>query len=156
MVMNFFKLGVVALFVTVGLMAAESEADLKAGERTGAAQIIHRADVIPDRATNAAARGGLFPLYSSAEARLNYFEVTARTAMHFHPDADHRLYVLEGKVVITCGTNTTTNTVGDFIVIPRGVRHSYNVPAKGDRALMLTFDAPPYDSRKTVNVETAR
>jgi quercetin dioxygenase-like cupin family protein len=72
--------------------------------------------------------------------------------MHFHPDADHRLYVLEGKIVVTCGTTTTTNGVGDFIVIPRGVRHSYNVPAPGDRALLLTFDAPPYDPAKTVNI----
>ena len=156
MVMNFLKFGTVALFAAAELLAAEWDADLKAGERIGAAQIIHRADVVPDRSTNGPARGGLFPLYSSAEARLNYFEVTSRTGMHFHPDADHRLYVLEGKVVIMCGTNTTTNTVGDFIVIPRGVRHSYNVPGKGDRALMLTFDAPPYDPKKTVSVEAAK
>ena len=44
---------------------------------------------------------------------------------------------------------------GDFIIIPKGVRHSYDVPAKGDRALLLTFDAPPYDPRKTVNLESA-
>src|SRR5437868_2952493 len=85
-------------------------------ERSGAATIIHRADVAPERSTNAAPRGGLWPLYSSTEARMNYFEVMAPTPMHFHPDADHRLYVLEGMVVITCGTNTTTNGVGDFII----------------------------------------
>ena len=28
--------------------------------------------------------------------------------------------------------------------------------AKGDRALLLAFDAPPYDPRKTVNVEPAQ
>ena len=125
-------------------------------ERDGVAQIIHRAEVVPDRATNASSRGGLWPLYSTPEARLNYFEVTGRTSLHFHPDADHRLYVLEGKVLVTCGTNTTTAIVGDFIVIPRGVRHCYDTPAKGDRALLLTFDAPPFDPRKTVNIETTR
>jgi mannose-6-phosphate isomerase-like protein (cupin superfamily) len=123
-------------------------------ERDGAATIIHRASVVPDRATNASPRGGLWPLYSTPEARLNYFEVAGRTSLHFHPDAEHRLYVLEGKVLVTCGTNTTTAVVGDFIVIPRGVRHCYDVPAKGDRALLLTFDAPPFDPRKTVNIET--
>ena len=60
--------------------------------------------------------------------------------------------MLEGKVLVTAGTNTTTASVGDFIVIPRGVRHCYDVPAKGDRALMLTFDAPPFDPHKTVNI----
>jgi quercetin dioxygenase-like cupin family protein len=123
-------------------------------ERDGKATIIHRADVIPDRATNNAARGGLWPLYSTAEVRMNYFEVTGRGPMHFHPDTEHRLYVLEGKVSVTVGTNTTVAMAGDFIVIPRGVRHCYDVPAKGDRALLLTFDAPPYDPRKTVNVES--
>ena len=123
-------------------------------ERDGGARITHRADVVPDRSNNTAARGGLWPLYSSADARMNYFEVAGRTPLHFHPDAEHRLYVLEGQVLVTCGTNATKATVGDFIVIPRGVRHCYDVPAKGDRALLLTFDAPPFDPRKTVNLES--
>jgi mannose-6-phosphate isomerase-like protein (cupin superfamily) len=125
-------------------------------EQNGTATIIHRASVVPDRSTNSATRGGLWSLYSTREARLNYFEVTGRTSLHFHPDAEHRLYVLEGKVLVTCGTNTTTAIVGDFIVIPRGVRHCYDVPAKGERALLLTFDAPPFDPRKTVNLETTK
>jgi quercetin dioxygenase-like cupin family protein len=76
--------------------------------------------------------------------------------MHFHPDADHRLYVLEGRIVVTCGTVTTTNTPGDFIIIPRGVRHSYDVASVGERALLLTFDAPPFDPKKTVGVTAAK
>ena len=122
-------------------------------ERDGTAAIIHRADVVPAAATNSPARGGLWPLYATPEARLNYFAVTGRTPLHFHPDAEHRLYVLEGKLLVTAGINTTTAAVGDFIVIPRGVRHCYDVP-KGERALLLTFDAPPFDPRKTVNIES--
>lgn len=143
------KAVVLALFCTV--LAGAADTNLLPGEREGSATVIHRADVVPAESTNAPPRGGLWPLYSSPEARLNYFAVTGRTPMHFHPDADHRLYVLEGKIVVTCGTTTTTNGVGDFIVIPRGVRHSYNVPGPGDRALLLTFDAPPYDPAKTVS-----
>ena len=149
-------LSVCALLVgIVGRIAAAagSNATRHTDERDGAAKIIHRADVVPDRSTNGAARGGLWPLYATPEARLNYFEVTGKTPLHFHRDAEHRLYVLEGKLLVTCGTNTTTTTVGDFIVIPRGVRHCYDVPAKGDRALLLTFDAPPFDPRKTVSLE---
>jgi mannose-6-phosphate isomerase-like protein (cupin superfamily) len=139
------------------IVAADSGPSLQSGERAGAAIIIHRADVIPDRSAEGAGagRGHLWPLYATPEVRMDYFEVTGPGQMHFHPDADHRLYVLEGKVVVTAGTNTTTATAGDLIVIPRGVRHRYDVPAPGDRALLLTFDAPPYDPRKTVRVQSA-
>ena len=117
----------------------------------GSAVIKHQADVVKDRGL-----GGhhLWPLLSSPEARINYFEVTGRGSLHYHPDADHRLYVLEGSVLIICGKSTTTCAVGDFIIIPKGVPHCYDVPAKGGRALLLTLDAPPYDSMKTVNLET--
>ena len=125
-------------------------------ERDGTATIIHRADVVRDRAASNAAPMRLWPLHATAESRMNYVEVTGRSGLHFHPDADHRLYVLEGSVVVTAGTNTTTATVGDLIIIPKGVRHCYDVPAKGGRALLLTFDAPPYDPRKTVNIESSR
>ena len=119
------------------------------GEREGAATVLHRDDVLHDR-------GGekhLWPLLNTPEARVNYFEVTSRGALHYHPDADHRLYVLEGTVLVTCGVTTTKCTAGDFIIIPRGVRHCYDVTAPGEKALLLTFDAPPYDPKKTVNVE---
>src|SRR5262245_16773772 len=87
-------------------------------ERDGSAIIIHRADVLRDRDTDAR---HLWPLYSNTDVRLNYFEVTGRSGLHFHPDADHRLYVLEGNLAVTVGTNTVNATVGDFIVIPKGV-----------------------------------
>ena len=116
-------------------------------ERDGSATILHRADVVRTDGRH------LWSLYSSPEARMNYFEVVGHTPLHFHPDADHRLYVLEGKLVLTVGTNTQTAGPGDFIVIPKGVRHSYDVPATGEHALLLTLDAPPYDPRKTVNLE---
>jgi quercetin dioxygenase-like cupin family protein len=122
-------------------------------ERDGAATLIHRADIVRDRSTNSTAAMRLWPLHSTPEARMNYVEVSGRSSLHFHPDADHKLYVLEGKVVVIAGTNTTTAAVGDLIIIPKGVRHCYDVPAKGERALLLTFDAPPFDPRKTVNLE---
>ncbi|HXT41767.1 MAG TPA: cupin domain-containing protein [Candidatus Angelobacter sp.] len=147
-IFNPILLGLLAILAVAA--GGEAPPARGSGETDGAATIIHRADVLRDRG---ASGKHLWPLYSSAEARLNYFEVTRRSALHFHPDGDHRLYVLEGSVVVNAGTNTTIATVGDFIVIPRGVRHSYDVPAKGDRALLLTFDAPPYDPRKTVNLE---
>jgi quercetin dioxygenase-like cupin family protein len=135
----------VACFLGLCLVTAdETRSSL---ERGGDATIIHKSDVVPADGKH------LWSLYSSPEARMNYFEVTGRTGLHFHPDADHRLYVLEGELLLTAGTNTTTAKSGDFIVIPKGVRHSYDVPQGGGRALLLTFDAPPYDPAKTVNLE---
>ena len=92
-------------------------------------------------------------MLSTPDARMNYVEVAGRSTLHFHPDADHKLYVLEGRVIVIAGQNTNVATVGDLIIIPKGVRHCYDVPAKGERALLLTFDAPPYDARKTVQLE---
>ena len=133
--------------------AAEPAAERRPDERDGVATLIHRADVVRDRLTNDIAQMRLWPLYSTPEARMNYVEVAGRTGLHFHPDADHKLYVLEGNVLVTAGTNTSIAKVGDLIIIPKGVRHRYDVPAQGDRALLLTFDAPPYDPRKTVNLD---
>ena len=149
-----FCLGALALLTMLSIGAGDKASPaLAAGERAGVADIIHGREILRDREANRAAGRHLWPLYASAEARMNYFEVTGPSPLHFHPDADHRLYVLEGKLAVTVGTNTTTATVGDLIVIPKGVRHRYDVPAKGERALLLTFDAPPYDPRKTVNLE---
>jgi quercetin dioxygenase-like cupin family protein len=145
---------VVLILSALSSAADDRQADRHPDERDGAATIIHRSDVIRNRGTNGgnSAPMRLWPLLSTPEARMNYVEIAGPSSLHFHPDADHRLYVLEGSVVVTAGTNTTTATAGDLIIIPKGVRHSYDVPAKGDRALLLTFDAPPYDPRKTVNI----
>src|SRR5580765_8289019 len=97
-------------------------AELEPGERSGNATILHRADIISERSNNSGPMR-LWSLHSTSEARMNYVEVSGRSGMHFHPDADHRLYVLEGKVVVFAGTNQTTARPGDLIVIPRGVRH---------------------------------
>jgi quercetin dioxygenase-like cupin family protein len=140
------------LLALVVFTARADDAPKPEGEREGAATILHRDEVLKDR-------GGvrhLWPLLATPEARVNYFEVAGRGPLHFHPDADHRLYVLEGTVLVTCGTETTTCTAGDFIVIPRGVRHCYDVAKPGERALLLTLDAPPYDPKKTVNVEPGK
>ena len=144
---------VITLLVATTVMAAEKAIEPHPQEVQGSAQIIHRADVIKGAETKAAGPMRLWPLHSTPESRMNYVEVTGRSGLHFHPDADHKLYVLEGRLLVTAGTNSTIARAGDLIIIPKGVRHSYDVPSKGDRALLLTFDAPPYDPKKTINVE---
>ena len=153
--LRFTPLILLAFFLISSATAAEEPVPARhPEERDGAATLIHRADVIRDRGTNSGAAMRLWPLHSTADSRMNYVEVTGCSSLHFHPDADHKLYVLEGKVAVTAGTNTTIATVGDLIIIPKGVRHCYDVPTRGERALLLTFDAPPYDPRKTVQLES--
>src|SRR5437879_4210535 len=101
---------IILLLLRCAVIAEDSPSGRRPQERAGTATIIHRAEVIHESGTNAADRAHLWPLYSTPEVRMNYFEVTGRGDLHFHPDADHRLYVLEGKVVVTAGTNTTTAT----------------------------------------------
>jgi quercetin dioxygenase-like cupin family protein len=151
---HLFATAIIAFCSLAG--AADIDSSRHPDERDGAAIIIHRSDVIHDRSTNNAGPMRLWPLHSTPEARMKYVEVTGRSGLHFHPDADHKLYVLEGQLVVTAGTNTATAIAGDLIIIPKGVRHCYDVPAKGQRALLLTFDAPPYDPRKTVNLESPK
>jgi len=138
------------------IRADETDSSRHPDERDGTATVIHRSDVIHQGSTNSSGPMRLWPLHSTPEARMNYVEVTSRSGLHFHPDADHKLYVLEGHVVVIAGTNAITAVTGDLIIIPKGVRHCYDVLAKGDRAFLLTFDAPPYDPRKTVNLEPAK
>jgi quercetin dioxygenase-like cupin family protein len=141
---------VVATFC--GSTGGQQRVELASGERPGQATIIHGAEILAQRSTNNSAPMRLWPLRATAESRMNYVEVSGRSGMHFHPDADHKLYVLEGRVLVVAGTNETVAKPGDLIIIPRGVRHCYDVPVKGEKALLLTFDAPPFDPRKTVSV----
>jgi quercetin dioxygenase-like cupin family protein len=151
-----YLFAVVHLATSSIIEAADTYSSRHPDERDGTAIIIHKSEVIRDRSTNNSGPMRLWPLHSTPEARMNYVEVTGRSGLHFHPDADHKLYVLEGHVLVIAGTNAITAVAGDLIIIPKGVRHCYDVPAKGERALLLTFDAPPYDPRKTVNLEPAK
>src|ERR1051325_8616369 len=118
------KFPLLLLFAICALIAQDQSVPQKhPGEMDGTATILRRADIIRDRTTNSSAPMRLWPLFSSKEARMNYVEVAGRSGLHFHPDADHKLYVLEGKLLVIAGTNTIPATSGDLIIIPKGVRH---------------------------------
>ena len=155
--MSVAKFATLLLLGATPLSAAETLLPVRhPQEIDGAARIIHKADIISSQQGTNGGPMRLWPVHSTSESRMNYVEVTGRTSLHFHPDADHKLYVLEGELLVTCGTNTTPARVGDLIIIPRGVRHCYDVPNGGGRALLLTFDAPPFDPQKTVNLENKK
>src|SRR5437899_10528123 len=95
----------------------ESAVKLHPQEVQGTAQIIRREDVIKDAETNSRGPMRLLPLHSTPQSRMNYVEVTGRSGMHFHPDADHKLYVLEGTLLTVPATNRMTPKARDLIII---------------------------------------
>jgi mannose-6-phosphate isomerase-like protein (cupin superfamily) len=81
-------------------------------------------------------------------------ELTGTLPMHFHPDGVHRMYVVEGRMRMTIGKETMEMGVGDYMMIPRGVRHKVERLGKG-KAYFATVDTPPIDPKKIVWLEPA-
>ena len=84
--------------------------------------------------------------------RINLVEMSGELALHKHPDADHSLMVLEGKVRAQIGEKMIEAEKGDFISIPANVPHKYWSLTK--TTLLVSMDAPYYDPKKTVSLES--
>jgi quercetin dioxygenase-like cupin family protein len=83
-----------------------------------------------------------------------FVEVTGTIPMHFHPDGVHRMYVLEGKLRCTIGKETMVMGPGDYMLIPRAVRHK--IAKEGDAtAYFVTVDSPPINPKNNVWLEPA-
>jgi len=83
-----------------------------------------------------------------------FVEVNGTIPLHFHPDGVHRMYVLEGRLRCTLGETTMMMDPGDFMLIPRGVRHRIERVGT-EKAYFVTVDTPPIDPRKNVWLEPA-
>jgi quercetin dioxygenase-like cupin family protein len=58
---------------------------------------------------------------------------------HVHPDEEQCLYMLDGAIEVTCGDVTRAIGPGAFVVMPRGVPHSFVVTGEhGARFLSIT------------------
>lgn len=62
------------------------------------------------------------------------------TPMHFHPDVDEVLYVLEGEIVLNADGNEHVVGVGGFTFAPRGCAHAFAVTS--ERARLLCIQTP--------------
>ncbi len=92
-------------------------------------------------------------LLRSKESRTNMVEMRGRLALHTHPDARHGLMVLKGRVRLFAGGKHIELGPGDFISIPAGLPHGYDLVNKGVPALLVSSDGPAYDPAKTVSLE---
>lgn len=95
-------------------------------------------------------------LDATSHARTNLVEMKGELPYHVHPDAEHTLLVLRGRVCAWTGTEAHVLDEGDYISIPAGIPHKYEVvPVTGadsETALLLSFDAPAYDPEKSEKV----
>jgi quercetin dioxygenase-like cupin family protein len=60
---------------------------------------------------------------------------------HHHDDEEQCIYMLAGKLDLVCGDVECVVSPGAFVVLPRGVPHSFVVGAEGARFLNLTTPA---------------
>jgi quercetin dioxygenase-like cupin family protein len=119
---------------------------------SGAAQplVLRQAELMAGRpALQVPGEVRVWPMRRDAHSRTNLVEFSGRSPLHSHPDADHTLMVLQGTVWVRAGAEEVKLEVGDFISIPPLLPHAYWVQP-GTKALLVSFDAPPYDEKKTV------
>ena len=83
--------------------------------------------------------------------RINLVEMSGELSLHKHPDAEHSLMVLEGRVRVKIGEDQIEIGEGDFISIPANVPHKYW--SLTEKAKLVSMDAPYYDPKKTVALE---
>jgi mannose-6-phosphate isomerase-like protein (cupin superfamily) len=75
---------------------------------------------------------------------------------HLHRGEEEAFYVLEGELTVTCGDRTWTAAPGAFVLLPRGIPHTFAVSDAGP-AKLLQITAPAQFERFAAEVgEPAR
>jgi len=66
------------------------------------------------------------------------------TKLHTHEVSDHFVYILKGRGEVRLGDKKETVTVGDLILIPKGLPHSILKAGSGE-FVFLAISSPPLD-----------
>ena len=53
--------------------------------------------------------------------------VGSSSALHVHDTLDDTWYILEGEMIVTCGSDTLAVGGGHWLSMPRGVPHTFRV-----------------------------
>jgi quercetin dioxygenase-like cupin family protein len=78
---------------------------------------------------------------SGGETYYARFPAGSRFELHWHSHAEYAV-VLRGKVTHTLGTQSTSLTAGDYVIIPAKTNHAWQVDASGDAFLLMRRDGP--------------
>jgi mannose-6-phosphate isomerase-like protein (cupin superfamily) len=142
--------GLAAITAAISGDAFAAEASDAAPPTTGPASlkptIVHTHELMEKEP-----KKNLWTLHQSATSRSNLVRMHGPGVRHFHPDAEHSLYVISGTVKATVADEKFTLTAGDYINIPAGVPHGYDATGP-EPALLVSMDAPAYDPAKTVRL----
>jgi quercetin dioxygenase-like cupin family protein len=112
--------------------------------------VLRRSEVMSRTPDSAHASARVWTMRRTEHSRTNLVEMSGKLSYHAHPDAEHTLLVLSGRVCAFSGNEAILLEEGDYISIPRGAPHKYETLT--DKALLLSFDAPAYDPAKTIKV----
>jgi quercetin dioxygenase-like cupin family protein len=88
-------------------------------------------------------------LANSAAERTSIIEIRGHLPQQAHPDATHNLYVIDGQMTGTVAGKPMTLVAGDLITLTPNTSNGWDV-APGQRVLLLSMDAPPFDPAKTI------
>jgi quercetin dioxygenase-like cupin family protein len=66
--------------------------------------------------------------------------------LHVHHGEAEAFYILEGSIELTCGEQTVTASLGDFVYAPKDVPHKYTVVGDRPGRLLLLFSRPGFES----------
>lgn len=96
----------------------------------------------------------IWTLENAPDASTRLLEVNGTINLHFHPDVDHRMFLVEGALLAKVGEKEFLLKPGDFLFVPRQVRHRFSLPTGTKQAIYVTVDTPvPADPKKTVWLE---
>lgn len=73
-------------------------------------------------------------------------EEGAEPTDHVHDEEDEIFVLLEGAMTVQCGKDELEVAAGDFVFLPRNVRHGFTI--RTDRVRMFVVTAPDDFSRR--------
>lgn len=89
------------------------------------------------------------PLYIGQTSSASLIQVRHSVQSHYHAYHDEIVYVLQGKGVMTVGTETRAIQAGDLIVMERGKVHKV-INKSAEPLVALSIMSPPFDGEDRI------
>lgn len=96
---------------------------------------------------------GVVRIVAGAESTDGSFSIVESTEqpgsaapLHVHHGEAEAFYILEGTIQLTCGNDTLSATMGDFVYTPKHVPHKYKVVGEQPARVLLLFSRAGFES----------
>src|SRR5262249_50046310 len=89
--------------------AASAAAPAASGQPT----LVHTGELMQAKPNGEPTGSRVWTLHKTEHSRTNLVEMRGELGRHFHPDAEHSLYVIRGEVEVEAGELKTTLKAGD-------------------------------------------